>query len=338
MSTTHVAVIMGGQSEEHDVSLRSGAGVVNALQSDPYRVSTVVIGHDGTWSINDNAPCSAPAGVAALETLGVDVAFIALHGPFGEDGRIQGLFDMIGLPYTGSGCGASALAMDKVRCKAVVSAQGIRVAGHLGLDRPTWAIDSGQVLDVVEKEIGFPCVIKAASQGSSKGIAICQSILTFKKDLESVFQVEDYVMVEAFVKGTEVTCSVLDADASGRIRPLPVTEICPKTSSYFDYEAKYTPGATDEITPARISDEMTDLVMDMAAHVHEVVGCSGWSRSDFIIDEDGPVWIEVNTIPGLTETSLFPQAAAATGISYAQLITALLDDALRRAEVKKAAV
>ncbi len=338
MSKPHVAVFMGGRSEEHDVSLRSGAGVVKALTSEGYTTTPVVIGRDGLWTVNNGEALKPAAGVAALDQAAVDCAFIALHGPFGEDGRLQGLFDMIDLPYTGSGCAASALAMDKVRCKAVVSAQGIRVAGHLGLDRPTWAIDSGQVMEVVEKDIGFPCVIKAVSQGSSKGVIICQSILTFRNDMEQVLDIEDYVMVEAFVKGTEVTCSVLDADPSGRMRPLPVTEICPKSSTFFDYEAKYTPGATEEITPARIPMDTADLVMDMAVHVHEVVGCSGWSRSDFIIDEQGPVWIEVNTIPGLTETSLFPQAAEAAGISYAQLITTLVEDAIRRVEVKKAAI
>jgi D-alanine-D-alanine ligase len=338
MSKTHVAVFMGGRSEEHEVSLKSGGGVLRALQSAGYEATPVTVGRDGSWSIGEDAPRGAAAAMAALESRNIDCAFIALHGPYGEDGRLQGLFDMTGLPYTGSGCAASALAMDKVRCKAVVSAQGIRVAGHLGLDRPTWAIDAGQVTEVVENDIGFPCVIKAVSQGSSKGIAICDSILTFRQDMERVLDVEDYVMVEAFVKGTEVTCSVLDADPSGRMRPLPVTEICPKNARYFDYDAKYTPGATDEITPARIPQDAAELIMDMAVHAHEVVGCSGWSRSDFIIDEEGPVWIEVNTIPGLTETSLFPQAAEAAGISYEQLITALVDDALRRAEVKKVSV
>lgn len=338
MSSTHVAVFMGGRSSEHEISLKSGGGVARALEGAGFKVTPVLIGRDGQWSVEGSAPARAAIGLAQLEGRGVDCAFIALHGPYGEDGRIQGLFDMTGLPYTGSGCAASALAMDKVRSKAVVAAQGIRVAGHLALDRPTWAIDSAQVVEAIEKDIGFPCVIKAVSQGSSKGVAICDSLLTLRRDMESVMEVEDNIFVEQFVKGVEVTCSVLDADPSGRIRPLPLTEIRPKTARYFDYEAKYTPGATEEITPARIPAEQTDLVMDMAAHVHEVIGCSGWSRSDFIIDEHGPVWIEVNTIPGMTETSLFPQAAAATGIDYTQLVTALVEDALRRAEVRKAAV
>jgi D-alanine-D-alanine ligase len=338
MSKIHVAVYMGGRSEEHEVSLRSGAGVASALESEGYTISRVVIGRDGQWALNGASPRHPAAALAEMDRLGVACAFIALHGPYGEDGRIQGLFDMLGMPYTGSGCAASALAMDKVRSKAVVSAQGIRVAGHLALDRPTWAIDAPQVMEAVEKDIGFPCVIKAVSQGSSKGVVICDSLLTFRRDMETVFGVEDNVFVEEFIQGTEVTCAVLDADPSGRIRPLPLTEICPRTARYFDYEAKYTPGATEEITPARVSAEITDLVMDMAAHVHEVIACSGWSRSDFIIDEKGPVWIEVNTIPGMTDTSLFPQAAAAVGISYPQLVAALVEDAMRRTAIRQGVV
>ncbi len=334
MSKTHVAVFMGGRSEEHEVSMKSGARVAEALSGDRYTVTPVVIGRDGNWSIGDAEALRPAAALNQLDAMNVDCAFIALHGPYGEDGRMQGLLDMIGLPYTGSGCASSALTMDKVRSKAVVSSQGIRVAGHLALDRPTWAIDSAQVIEAIEKDIGFPCVIKAVSQGSSKGVIICDSLLSLRKDMEAVMDVEDNVFVEKFVKGTEVTCSVLDADPSGRIQPLPLTEICPRTARFFDYEAKYTPGATEEITPARISDELTDDIMDMAAHVHEVMGCSGWSRSDFIIDEHGPVWIEVNTIPGMTATSLFPQAAAAAGISYEQLVASLVDDAMRRAEIR----
>lgn len=336
MSKVHVAVFMGGRSEEHEVSLNSGARVAEALETSGYRITRIVIGRNGDWRI-DGAEAGRPAAaLATIEALGVDCAFIALHGPYGEDGRMQGLLDMIGMPYTGSGCASSALTMDKVRSKAVVSSQGIRVAGHLALDRPTWAIDSAQVIEAIEKDIGFPCVIKAVSQGSSKGVIICDSLLTLRRDMEQVMDVEDNVFVEKFVKGVEVTCSVLDTDPTGRIIPLPLTEICPKSARFFDYEAKYTPGATEEITPARISDELTDDVMDMAAHVHEVMGCSGWSRSDFIIDDHGPVWIEVNTIPGMTATSLFPQAAAAAGISYEQLVASLVEDALRRARNRAA--
>lgn len=324
-----VAVLMGGMSSEHDVSLRSGAGVVGAIDREWYEPVPVVIGRDGTWTIADAAPCSIFDALPRLRDLGIGCVFIALHGPYGEDGRIQGLLDLLDLPYTGSGCAASALAMDKVRCKAVVRAQGIRVAGHVALDRETWAIDSGAVIDAVRTDIGFPCIIKPSRQGSSVGIAIPQSEAEFRAGVEKVLEVDDYIMIEEFVSGTEVTCAVLHAEESGMIRPLPVTEIRPKTAAWFDYEAKYTPGATEEITPAQIPEQTADRVRDTAAYVHDIVGCRGWSRSDFIIDAEGPVWLEVNTVPGLTPTSLFPQAAAAAGISYQRMVSLFIEAARR---------
>ena len=240
-----------------------------------------------------------------LVELEIDCVFIALHGAFGEDGRIQGMLDLLGVPYTGSGCAASALAMDKVRCKAVVRSQGVPVAGHVALDRATWEADRGAVLAAVGEGVGFPCVIKPTFEGSSVGIEIPREEGVFAECLERAFGVSNDVMVEIFVEGTEVTCAVLDAEPNGLIRALPVTEIRPKAAEFFDYEAKYTPGATEEITPARIPAEDTEAVKELAAHVHEIVGCRGWSRSDFIIGPDGPVWIEVNTVPGLmTEQDL----------------------------------
>lgn len=329
----HVAVLMGGQSSEHEVSLNSGRNVLEHLDPARFEGTGIVIGKDGAWRFGDDAEAmDIYAAIAELRTRGIDCVLIALHGTFGEDGRIQGMLDLLGLPYTGSGCASSALAMDKVRSKAVVSLQGIRVAGHLALDRATWAVDSGAVLDAVQKDIGFPCVIKPADQGSSVGVEIPQNLLEFQPALERVLDVADYVMVEEFVQGRELTCSVLDADPTGYIRPLPVTEIRPKTARFFDYEAKYTPGATDEITPAEIPRELAEAIQEMAVHAHEIMGCSGWSRSDFMVDDAGPVWIEINTVPGLTRTSLYPQAAAAAGISYGQMIGKFIDAALRRAE------
>jgi D-alanine-D-alanine ligase len=225
--------------------------------------------------------------------------------------------------------------MDKVRCKAVVEAQGIRVAGHLALDRPTWAISVETVRQSVTEDLGFPCVVKPSAQGSSFGVTIVQDIEGFDAAMNAAFDVGEYVMVEEYVPGRELTCAVLDADPQERLRPLPVTEIRPKSGSFFDFEAKYTAGACEEITPADLDPEVAEQVAEMAAHVHEIVGCVGWSRSDFILGPEGPVWIEVNTIPGLTPTSLFPQAAAVEGISYGALAGMLVDDALRRAPIRE---
>jgi len=330
-----IAVLMGGVSSEHEVSLNSGGGVLEALDRTLYTPLPIVITREGGWAFDGAEPVSIFEAVPRLQQEAIDCAFIALHGPFGEDGRFQGMLDLLGIPYTGSGCAASALAMDKDRCKAVVSTQGIRVAGHISLDRATWAVDPDTVLDAVSKDVGFPCVIKPARQGSSVGIVIPQNLLEFQHGIDRVFDADEHILVEEYIAGTEVTCGVLDAEPGGNIVPLPVTEIRPKSAAYFDYAAKYTPGATEETTPARISPELTEAVQEMAAHVHQILDCRGWSRSDFILDEHGPIFIEVNTVPGLTKTSLYPQAAAAAGIGYSKMVSLFIEAALRHAQLGK---
>jgi D-alanine-D-alanine ligase len=240
------------------------------------------------------------------------------------------LFDILGIPYTGSGCAASALAMDKIHSKAVARQAGVRVADEIILHRSEWDSSFEQVMTRVSAKIGFPCLIKSPCQGSSLGMAIPRDATKFRTALLDVFAYGDLVMIEKFIQGVEVTCAVLDTEPGMAPRALPVTEICPVTSEFFDYKAKYTPGECNEITPARISEMATRNVQAMAVHVHTVVGCKGLSRSDMILDGDDPVWIEVNTIPGMTETSLFPQAAAAAGISFPNLLSMFVDEALKR--------
>jgi D-alanine-D-alanine ligase len=323
-------VLMGGVSPEHEVSLKSGARVVSALEEEQFAVVPVIIGKDARWSFGAEPSMGVFDALPHIQALGVDCVFIALHGPYGEDGRIQGLLDILQVPYTGSGCAASALAMDKVLTKSVVASQGIRVAGHLAIDRATWAVSADQALDAVCKDIGLPCVVKPSRLGSSVGVEMPKTAQALRPAVEAVLAVTDHIMIEEFLTGREMTCAVLDAEATGIVRPLPITEICPKSSTFFDYEAKYTPGASEEITPARIDAQTTQIIQQMAADVHQIVGCAGWSRSDFMLLDDGPVFIEVNTVPGLTETSLFPQAAAAAGIPYEKLMRMFVEAALRR--------
>lgn len=329
--TNTVAVLMGGQSTEHDVSLKSGANVLRALEGSPYSPVGVVIDRGGLWHWGDETrPLRLLEALARLEDEGVCCVFIALHGPFGEDGRIQALLDCLGIPYTGSGYAASALAMDKIRCKAVVQSQGIRVAAHLALDRRTWQYDGEPVLRAIQEDVGLPCVIKPSRQGSSFGISVIRDYRELAAALDAALALDEEVYAEEYIEGREVTCGVLDVDPEGRLRALEVTEIRPKTAAFFDFEAKYTPGASEEITPAPLDTDTTNEVKQMAVDVHEIVGCSGWSRSDFIIGEEGPVWLEVNTVPGLTETSLYPQAARAAGIPFNQLVLMFIEHALRR--------
>ena len=330
MSKTHVAVLMGGTSSEHEVSLKSGAMVAGNLDRARYEITPVIITREGRWKYPAERALPVGAALARLTELNVECMFIALHGPFGEDGRVQGLFDVLGLPYTGSGCAASALAMDKIHSKAVVRQAGLRVAQEIVLHRSEWDQAFERVMTRVNHGIGFPCLIKSPCQGSSLGLAFPKDAGQFRTALLDVFAYGDLVMIERYITGAEVTCGVLDVERGRAARALPVTEICPVSSEYFDYAAKYTPGACNEITPARISDQATRNVQEMAERVHTLVGCKGLSRSDMILEGDNPVWIEINTIPGMTETSLYPQAAAAAGIAFPELLTLFVEEALHR--------
>ena len=321
---------MGGCSLEHEVSLRSGQGVAKALRNNGHHVVDITILKDGRWLLPESDSAPVLDALVRMQSLSLDCIFLALHGPNGEDGRMQGLLDMLGYPYTGSGCAASALAIDKPRAKDVVCAAGVPVAPKFCVTQAEWQQDPVGILNRTLDTMGFPVVLKAPCQGSSCGMAIPHSEHEFIRDMNEVMPLEGFVMIEAFVKGLEVTCSVLDTINGQGPRALPVTEIRPEQSAFFDYYSKYTPGATREITPARIGAALTARIQELSVAAHVALGCCSWSRSDFILAEEGPVWLEVNTLPGLTETSLFPQAAAAVGISYEQLILMLTEDALAR--------
>lgn len=327
----HVVVLMGGMSSEHDISLKSGTLVAQHIDTNTYKVTPVRITRGGEWVFprdEDEEYLEVHDAVPRLKEIHPDCVFIALHGPYGEDGRMQGMLDVLGIPYTGSGCVASATAIEKIRAKVLVANAGLRVAEHLEFASGQWEADPEAVARKVEEDLGFPCVVKSPLQGSSLGMAIPRSMAEFPEAVEEVLPFGYTFMVERFVAGRELTCSVLDVSDEDPAVALPVTEIRPKSSSYFDYRAKYTPGATEETTPAEIPDDMRDRVQAMAVRAHEVIGCRGFSRSDMILDGNDLVWLEINTIPGLTETSLYPQAAAAAGISFSELLGLLVDAAM----------
>ncbi len=326
----HVVVLMGGVSAEYDISMKSGEQIVRHLDDDEYKVTPVEITRSGEWVFPgpEREYLEISDAIPRLHALHPGCVFIALHGPFGEDGRVQGLLDMLGIPYTGSGCAASALAIDKVRSKIVAKQAGIPVADEVVFTHHEWEKDPDAITDLVEETIGFPCVVKNPLQGSSLGLAMPQAKDEFRAALEEVFGFGYTVMVEKYVEGLEVTCGVLDLDEDSGPTALPVTEIRPVKAKFFDYHAKYTPQATREITPANIEDAVRDRIQDMAICAHEAMGCRGFSRSDMIISGDDIVWLEVNTIPGFTEISLLPQAAEAAGISFSELVGKLVDAAL----------
>lgn len=321
---------MGGLSSEHEISIKSGEMVVANLDTDTYKVSTVVITSDGDWAFSGDheEQVEFHEAVPLLKHLHPDCIFIALHGPYGEDGRIQGMLDLLAIPYVGSGCAASALAIDKVRAKFVAAAAGIPVAQDIVFTGSEWHHHRDTIHDNVTQTLGYPCVVKSPLQGSSLGMAIPKTQNDFSAVVDEILRFGSDVLVEKLITGIELTCSVLERDVDSAPEALPVTEIRPKTTGFFDYTAKYTPGACDEITPADIPDAIRDEVQDISIRAHNAMGCRGFSRSDMILDGEQLVWLEVNTIPGLTETSLFPQAAEAAGMPFPKLLDILIQAAL----------
>lgn len=303
-----VAVLYGGVSGEREVSLTSGKGMIEALKER---------GHD-VVAIDFH-----PERADELLTLQADVVVSALHGKYGEDGRVQSLLEMAGLPYTGSGVLASALAMDKARAKIIFAAAGIRIARDV-------LIETGDDIDakIVEWGDEFPCVVKPAQEGSSNGLTIAMDETMLREGIDKAFACDTAVLVEQYIKGRELTVPVLGNH--GAEAALPVIEIIPK-NEFYDYESKYSEGGSIHVCPAELSAAFTEEVQAAAVQAHRALGCSGYSRSDFLVSEDGLAYIlETNTLPGMTPLSLFPDSARAVGISYGELLERFIALALEK--------
>jgi D-alanine-D-alanine ligase len=330
---------MGGRSSEREISLKSGTMVARHLDRGKYDVLAFDTGALHRLGAG-HGPGELPspmhgADLTALAPLAprairpdsrepsVDVAFIALHGRGGEDGAIQGLLELLGIPYTGSGVLASALAMDKVASKRIFKAEGIPTAAW----RDYWmdnCVDARTMAAEVENELGLPVVIKPACEGSTIGVTIVRSKQDLPAALEHAAAYDAHVLAEQFVPGTEITAAIL---GNRNAQVLPLVEIVP-AGGFYDYTAKYTPGATEEIVPARIEKDITARASGMALAAFEALGCRGFARVDMIAGPAGPVVLEVNTVPGMTETSLVPRAAEAAGISFPRLLDRIVDLAL----------
>lgn len=263
----------------------------------------------------------------------VDLAFIALHGPYGEDGTVQGLLELLGIPYTGSGVLASALAMDKLRSRQVLQASGVPVPAWTVLEAGRWPAGRADLAARVARDLGYPCVVKPNAQGSSFGVTIVHEEQALDAAVEEALDYGDVVLIEEYLRGAELTCAVLEDPDTGAPRALPVIEIVPKRE-FFTYEAKYQ-GASEEICPARIPAPQADKVQRLALRAHEVLGCEGFSRVDIFLCAGDAIVLEVNTIPGLTEGSLVPLAARAAGISFAELMNGVIAAALRRDRTRR---
>jgi len=304
MIKLQVAVIMGGISSEREISLRSGANAVAALDKDKYAVTTV----DFT---GDVAQITALAGV-------IDVAVLMLHGPGGEDGRLQGLLDLLHIPYTGSGVLGSALAMHKGMAKAIYRDAGIPTPKGI-----IATIDEAYIGAVVTTNVGFPCVVKPANEGSTVGISLVSNEEELEDALSSAFALDSELVIEEYVRGMEISVPVLGTEV---LRALPAVEIVPK-SGWYDYEMKYTAGATEEICPARLTAEQAQRAAELALKAHRALGLRGISRTDMIVTDYDLIVLETNTLPGMTNTSLVPLCARVVGISFSELMDILIDDA-----------
>jgi D-alanine-D-alanine ligase len=304
MSGKHIAVLMGGFSSERPVSLSSGEACALALEAEGYEVTRVDVERDVS---------------AVLSRLNPDVAFNALHGPFGEDGTIQGILEYLQIPYTGSGVLASALAMDKGQAKKVAAAAGVPVAEARLMNRFDFTN---------EHPLAPPYVVKPVREGSSFGVVIVKEDQSHPPQVltSSEWRYSDAVMVERYIPGRELTCGVMGDRALG------VTEVVPVGHSFYDFDAKYAAGGSKHVIPAEISPKIYQKIQSLALMAHRAIGCRGVSRSDFRYDdrlsEDGEIiWLEVNTQPGMTPTSLVPEMAAHDGLTFGQFVRWMVEDA-----------
>jgi len=300
-----VAVLYGGRSSERDVSLRTGKACADALKERGHDVAMVDVDLEVA---------------ARLRADRVEVAFIALHGRWGEDGSIQGLLESMGIPYTGSGVLASALGMDKVWSKMLFREHGLKV-----IEYRVFPPEAARSVAVGDLPFGLPCVVKPACEGSSVGVHIVREAAALAPACEDAARFKGNILVERYIKGVEVDVAVLDGKALGAIEVVPTRE-------FYDYTAKYTPGATQYYYPARIPEEQYRRVSAAAEEAYAALDCAGVVRIEFIITGDGtPYVLEANTLPGMTATSLVPKIAAGNGISFADLCERLLDGASLKA-------
>ena len=301
-----IAVLCGGSSSERSVSINSGLGAKEALLEagfeatllDPAKKEDLLELINGTY----------------------DLAFLCLHGRGGEDGCIQGFLDTIGMPYTGSDVESSSLAMNKALSKQVYLAAGIPTPASIAL-KLNENYDAREIVN----QIGEHCVVKASGEGSSVGVYLVEDAETLNAVIAQAFEYDTTVLVEQFVAGAEYTCAVI---GNSELEALPIIQIIPQ-DEFYDYESKYAPGGSKHICPAPLDAALAKEIQEIAKAAHIALGCKGVSRTDFIVDENGKPWVlETNTLPGMTKTSLLPDAARAQGYTFAQLCTKLVEFAL----------
>lgn len=315
MSKLRIAVLMGGPSAEHDVSMKSGRQVLENLNKEKYQARAVVISKKGSWPMK-------PTEIKKK----FDVVFIAMHGEYGEDGTVQRILDKHKIKYTGSGAKASAQGMDKVIASGIFAKARLKIPKFSLLK-----IKNGNLVPTNSRQSMFqlPVVVKPTDRGSSAGTAIVKKVQELLPAVQEAAKFSQNIMVQQFVEGREFTCGVIEI--KGKLKALPPTEIVPKLRGFFDYYSKYTSGASREITPPRIPSKEIKKIQTLSLKAHRAIKASGVSRTDFIQDESGQLYVlEINTIPGMTATSLLPQEAKAAGIEFPKLLDLIIAAALKK--------
>lgn len=297
LKNQRVGVLCGGTSSEREISLKSGKAVYNSLKK--LGLKTILIDADKNVA-------------QKIIKAKIDIAFITLHGPMGEDGTIQGMLEIMGIPYTGCGVFSSSASMDKIVSKQIFE--------YFKIPTPEWfIIEKFKPVD----EVKYPVVVKPASQGSAIGISIVKNGKEFPKAVKNAFSYDDKILVEKYIKGTEITAGVLNGN------PLPVIEIVPE-GKFYDFKSKYTVGKSKHIIPPRLPQKVISEIQAVAVKVYKAFQCKSTCRVDMIVDKNNGIWVlELNTLPGMTETSLFPDAARAAGMSFEDLVSEILKSAVR---------
>lgn len=346
MNKLRIAVLYGGVSEEHEVSVVSARGVINAIDRDRYEVIPIAVTKRGEWLLPARSPDQLPepkgaypsvderAGrLVALERGGalgstkVDVVFPLLHGPGGEDGTVQGLLEVLGVPYVGAGVAASAVGMDKSLQKPVFAHSGIPVTPWIVVRGGDFAADGGAQVQRALEAIGAPCFVKPANLGSSVGVSKCKHATDVRPALEEAFRHDRTVLVEEAISGRELECAVLGNDEP---EASVVGEVVP-VNEFYDYEAKYLAEGSKTIVPADVPDDVSSTIRAYAVAAFKAIGCAGMARVDFFLANGGSIYLnEINTIPGFTPISMYPKLWEASGIPYPKLIDRLIELALER--------
>ena len=321
----NIAVVTGGNSGEYEISLRSGANIADSLDKAKYRVFLIHL-HKKEWTYKDpqNEIHAVDKNDFSLfvegEKIIFDCVFIAIHGNPGEDGKLQGYFEMMNIPYIGCDVMVSALTFNKNYCNRVVASYGVKTAPSVHLFKNE-SVDEESVI----KTVGLPCFVKPCNSGSSVGMSKVNRISDLKTALTLAFEHDNQVLVEHFIKGREITCGVMRV--KNKVQPLAITEVISK-KEYFDFEAKYDPSLADEITPAQIPHEIEQECKQISEKIYTVLGCKGIARIDYIYNKEGLFFIEINTIPGQTNESIVPKQIRSIDLNFSDLCTQLIEDAI----------